>query len=175
MARHRVLPGNPAAGFVVDAAIAKAAQQLASWTASRPPAKAKSRRSFSDAQMRKADDQLEDMLNSGDWTAAEPRHFLALYIKLYSRVYGVAPIFTTNERYFAICLAGNCMKSHFDDDPTEFALFMRSTWKREEGKERWCREKSIQRNRSIGWRLMFSSALLNEYLIERARASKAAR
>lgn len=174
MARHRVAPQDlPAeAGFVVDTATAEAAKQLEEWT-NRKTKKSPRAKGFSEGQLRRASEELEKMFTSGEWEDAEAKHFLALYVLLHGKVYGVAPIMTSFDRLRAMQQAGSFMRNRFDGDPTELALFMRWAWQREAGKEKWCQSQNIQKKSRIGWRLIFSaSEILNDYLVERARAEK---
>lgn len=167
MARHRVAqpPELRAEGFTVDEETARAAAELEKWTTRKP----KKKNGFSDAQLRKADRELEDILESRDWSTATAKHFLALFCRLYAQVYGVAPIMATNERLQAVQRLGGFLKNRFDSDPTALAFYFRWVWKEEARKESWCKEQGIQRSGSLGWRVMITNELLSKYLVVRMR------
>ena len=144
----------------------RAADELERWAKrrrSKPPvAEAGLEASLSEASSRMA---------SGEWSGSLPRHFVALWASCHERVYGVTAVGELAGMGWrsAVKLAASLMRDEFGGDADELARFVRWTWVREEGKERWCKQKGYDRKRRVGWRQQFGAELVTEYRLEQAR------
>jgi len=142
------------------------AKSLDVWATRKPRAKSKG---VGDKPMRKAADEAEHFMRTGEWDAARPIHFVALYAHLHESVYGAAPVeLGPTERLHACGAAKRMLEKHFDHQSAEMAAFMRWAWTREKGREQWRRDNDRSGGR-IGWSLMFNGALLTDFRIDLAR------
>jgi hypothetical protein len=149
----------------------ESAKQLAAW-AHKPPKRERSK-TISDSAFEKATLQMHSMAKSTDWSAATPRHILALYAWLHEKVYGVAPgELTSRERLIATGAASRMLDRDFDGDQGAMVAYVLWTWKRERATEKWRRENGRVEGRRIGWRLQFNGSLLTDYRIELARRAR---
>lgn len=113
--------------------------------------------------------EVDEMMNSGDWSDASPAVFVALYALLHERVYDVEPAeLTPKERLHAAGAAARLLLHTFGGDKSKLAEFMRWTWMREAKTEKWRRD-NIQPGRRIGWRLQFGQALVTDWRLDSSR------
>lgn len=145
------------------------AAALNTWATKKP--KALKSKTVSDRTMRKAADEAEFCMRTGEWAAARPLHFVALYAHLHERVYGAAPLeLGPTERLHAAGMAAQMLKKHFGHQAAEMAEFMRWVWTREQGREKWRRDNDRPGGR-IGWRFQFNGSLLTDYRVDQARTA----
>lgn len=105
------------------------------------------------------------MRQSEDWSAAAPKHLVALYAQLHTHVYGVEPMEVGDAREWGqACVAAARLLGMFDD-PRACVAFVAWTWMRE--KAAIARQQNGSRRR-IGWRLQFSSSLVTDYRVDTA-------
>lgn len=119
--------------------------------------------------MKRATEELEKMASANDFLGARPLHLVALYLHLHLKVYGVeATDCGPGERLAAAGRAASLIAQDFEASGAAAVEFLRWTWSREQGREKWRRENGRGGQR-ITWRLQFSSALVVDYKIDRAR------
>jgi hypothetical protein len=122
---------------------------------------------FTDAKLRKAVVEVEEMIRVRDFTAARPRHFVALHGVLHARVYGVGPTDPPVSRMRAALQVSRLLKVHFDDDPAKLAAFVRWSWIREAGNEKFRRSKGDHTaGRRMGLGLQYSSHMVDDYRVD---------
>jgi len=114
--------------------------------------------------------EADVLRQASKWDDARPGHFVALYGMLHARTYGAPPAELERGRDYAqaILAAATLLKREFESDPARMFEFLRWTWAREEGREKWRRQNANGGSR-IGWRLQFGAALITDYRVERAR------
>jgi hypothetical protein len=146
----------------------RAARALESFA---PPRKPKGKKlTLTDSEWKDAKRRAHEWMTKGDWTDAWPRDFVAAYALLHNQVYGVEPSELTPEVRYRICaVVQNFLKREFHDDKNLFAEFMRWTWDREEGREKWRRENQRSGGR-IAWQTQFMpSSILSDWRIDHVR------
>lgn len=112
---------------------------------------------------------VQEMIDSGDWTQCGARHLVALYDLMHLKCYGVEALeLGAAERYNAAMMAANLVKRQFDGDYVEAVEFMRFVWTKEISTEKWRRENGRE-GRRIGIRLMFGGSLVTDYRVALAR------
>jgi hypothetical protein len=152
----------------IDDEIRESSTRLA---ASCKPRRARAK-TISEAPWEKARRQARDMMASGDWSDAIPRHFVAAYELLHEKVYGVAPAeLNSKTRVQASYVAAACLSKQFGGDVAEMAAFMRWSWEREMSREKWRREQGRQGGR-LGVSLQFG-AVVTDYRLAMARSKGA--
>lgn len=110
-----------------------------------------------------------------DWSAAEPKHFVALYCDLHARIYDAPALDLerARERLAAVGAARRMMEKHFGGSAARFAGYMRWVWRRERALEQ--RRREAGSGRRLSWRHVFVWVeLATEYRVAAARAKKAA-
>lgn len=113
--------------------------------------------------------ETQDRIKTGNWDAAIGREFVALFSILHTHVYKVEPAdLIAASRYQASGAASQMLKRTFDFDGWEMADFIRWTWMREAGREKWRLSNNVSGGR-VSWRLQFSGALLTDWRIESMR------
>lgn len=118
--------------------------------------------------------EVEAMLQTGDWSGAGARHLVALYDRLHTKCYDVAPAeLGPSERFHACIAAGNMIRREFEGDVVAAAEFMIWAWERELDREEWRRQNGRDGGR-IGVRLMFGGALVTDYRLHLARRGRSA-
>lgn len=134
-----------------------------SWLKSKLTRERKPRpRTITEGAMERARRESAEMMRSGDWSEAMGRHFLALYLVLHARVYGVEAGLTEDEYFEGATAAAKLLEGEFDEDPGALVRFVAWTWEREREREEW-RRKNGKGGGSVGWRLQFSGRLLTDY------------
>lgn len=105
-----------------------------------------------------------------DWSKAKPSHFVALYSDCHDKVYGFRPIELETGKDFALATlaASRLLQTHFKNNREVMLEFIRWTWQREEGRERWRRQNSTSGQR-LGWRLQFHVSLISDFRIDYER------
>lgn len=118
--------------------------------------------------------EVDTMLRTGDWSDATTRHMVALYDRMHERTYGVEALeLGPTERFNALMLASNMLKTHFSGDLEKMVPYMLWVWNREVEREAW-RRRNQQSGQRIGVRLMFSGSMLTDYRVDLARRPKQA-
>jgi len=125
-------------------------------------------RTIAQGAMVRARGEAAAMMRSGDWAEAMGRHYLALYLILHERVYGVDAGLTEEECFEAATMANHLLESDFDEDPGALVRFVAWTWSREQEREEW-RRKNHRDGGAVGWRLQFSGRLLRDYRLAARR------
>jgi hypothetical protein len=146
-----------------------AAKALEEWV---QPNKKPTRKSWGTppAERRRVRDEVAQMMGTGDWDAVRPAHFVALYEHLHAIVYGVEPSELDNAKVYSMATqeAARALADRFAGDTAEMVEFIRWSWKREEGREKWRRENKREGGR-VGWRLQFGGAFITDYRLDKAR------
>ena len=114
------------------------------------------------------------MMASADWAGALPRHFVALWAQCHERVYRASAVGELAGLGWraAVKASATMLRAEFDGDAQSMAGFVRWCWLREEGKERWCKEKGYERRARMTWRLQFGGAALADWRVDLARKGK---
>jgi hypothetical protein len=107
------------------------------------------------------------MVSVGRWDGAKPAHLVALYAQLHRMVYGVAPEELVGKTFLAAqSAAEKLLRVEFDGDVEAVVGFVRWSWHREKGREKWRRENGCEGGR-LGWRVQFQRReLLTDYRID---------
>ena len=111
------------------------------------------------------------MMASGSWSEAKPRHFVALWAMCHERVYRATALGELAGIGWraSVKAAADMHRDEFGGDGDEMAGFVRWCWLREEGKDRWCRERGFERRTRLTWRAQFGGTALADYRVELAR------
>jgi len=126
------------------------------------------RRAMSRSTVLSAERDVEGMIRIESFAGATGKHFVALCAMLHGKVYGVADEVGPRERMDAAAAAARMLRSQFDGDADAMADFVRWAWLREKDREEWRRENGRPGGR-LGWRLLFSGAILTDYRLDKAR------
>lgn len=104
---------------------------------------------------------------SGEWEGSKGATFVGLYAMCHRMVYGVTPSELALQPVFnaAAKMARAMMHELFDDQPEQFAAFIRWAWEVEKRKAAWAQAKAVDRRR-LSWRYQFSRSLETDYRIE---------
>lgn len=104
---------------------------------------------------------------SGEWEGSKGATFVGLYAMCHRMVYGVTPSELELQAVFnaAAKMARSTMHELFNDQPEEFAAFIRWAWEVEKRKAAWAQAKAVDRRR-LSWRYQFSRSLETDYRIE---------
>lgn len=96
-----------------------------------------------------------------DWSAAEPRHLLALYFRLHETVHGIEPLELLEQRTWRLAMVevAYTLSREFQGDKTAMSHFIAWTWLRER------KLKPRSPHYRTGWRRQFSAALVTDYRI----------
>lgn len=110
------------------------------------------------------------MMLAGEWGAAKPRHFVALWLMCHEMVYHVSAMGDLRGLGWksAVKAAATMLRSEFAD-PDEMATYIRWTWVREERKEQWCKERGYDRHRRLTWREQFGGEAVADWRLELSR------
>ena len=131
----------------------------------KPPSERRTNNGIASGRVDKATEQLDQFMKTGDWSSAKPLHFVALYVYLHERVYGLKPIMSSPDRKLAMFAASHALRNHFKKDCGALADFMLWTWRREYGSVKWRKANNRQSTFRIGWRYMFGGSLITDYLV----------
>jgi P4 family phage/plasmid primase-like protien len=101
---------------------------------------------------------VESRMASADWSDASADDFVTLYVQTFASVYGVPPELGARERGQAVAKARDVLAGAFAGDPIAFADFVWWVFRRERA-----RRKAGRETKPIGWRLLFSDALVTDY------------
>lgn len=114
--------------------------------------------------------QVCSMMESGDWSEAESKHLIGLFIVLFERVYGVpCSELSGPSRFYAAKQAGELLEERFDGDAGAMVHYMRWAWEREAEREQW-RRQNRRDGATMNWRWMFAPGkTLDEYTLAQAR------
>lgn len=133
----------------------------------------KTAKTISDSVWNKLLREVDVWMRTGDWRNAGPRHLVALYEMLHTRIYEVKPVeLGPTTRLHATGAAARLLDREFDGNISEMVDFMRWTWMREEDREKW-RRANNRDGGHIGWKYQFCGTILTEYRLANVR--KAAR
>lgn len=135
--------------------------------------KPRTHRGASPAAIEKVVEEVDRMRKENDWSEARVAHLVALYAWCHEKVYGVAPAELAGLTWMAACSAASkLVRDEFKDSIEDAIEYVRWTWRREAGREKWRNENNAPGGR-IGWRLQFQTRLLlTDYRIDMARAAK---
>lgn len=134
---------------------------------------ARTHRGASPAAIEKVVEEVDRMRKENDWSGARAAHLVALYAWCHEKVYAVAPAELAGLTWMAACsAAAKLVRDEFKDSVEDAIEYIRWTWRREAGREKWRNENNAPGGR-IGWRLQFQTRLLlTDYKIDMARAAK---
>lgn len=115
--------------------------------------------------------EVDVMILSSNWDGAKPRHLVALYDRMHTKIYGVECVeLGPTERYNTVMQALTLVKSEFEGDAENAVEFMRWVWSREMNKLKWCRENGHGTpNRITPWK-MFSKSFVTDYRVALAQS-----
>lgn len=131
--------------------------------------RAKKSKTIGASVFNRARHDVQQMIESGDWSQCGARHLVALYDLMHQKCYGIEPLeLGSTERYNAAMMAANLVKRMFDGDYVDAVNYMRHVWTKEISTEKWRRENGRE-GRRIGTRLMFGGALVTDYRLSLAR------
>lgn len=131
------------------------------WVA-RAPKRRKGLRSAGRSEVDISLEEVDAMRESKDWSAARPRHFVALYFRLHQHVYKVDPVELRGKVWTAACLmASRLLEREFSGDLERMVSFIAWAWSR----ERKAHAKSNGDRRRLGWKLAFSPMLVTDYRV----------
>jgi hypothetical protein len=126
--------------------------------------------SISDREWALAQEQAGECIRSGRWGDAAPRHLVALYDLMHSRVYGVQCVeLLPRDRAIFTFSAKRLLDREFDGVPGAMAEWMRWVWQREADRERRRRFEGRETSSRIGPRLMFGGALITDWRLSQMR------
>ena len=111
------------------------------------------------------------MMAGGDWAEAKPRHLVALWAMCHERVYrasGMGELRGMGWRA-SVKAAASMLRDEFGGDAAAMAGFVRWCWLREEGKERWCKDRGFERHARLTWKRQFDAAVLADWRVDQAR------
>ena len=116
--------------------------------------------------------ETEELRAKRDWAAMTPKHFVALYYALHTRVYNVAPDNVRFEYRLAVAAAMRMLKHQFHDDKAVMVDFMRWVWNREQNREKKREVAGDNSDNSfhITWGYQFGSKLVVDWRISRGRS-----
>lgn len=153
-------------------------EQFVASKSSRPPAGKGKAPKVSPARIAKFLADVGEFMAEGDWSKAEPGHYVALYVVLHHKVYGLKPAeLDDGAQYFQAMRAAKAFYAGLEAHvrsfsksiaPDDMVDFLRWTWAREEGRERWRRDNAKDGQR-VGWRLQFGGAMLSDYRVDKLR------
>ena len=132
--------------------------------------RSRGRRGGKVSALTKAVAEAKRLAASGDWSEAAGKDLVGLYAFCHEAVYGVAPneLLDAGQFRAASRLAAKLTRSAFGGSFDECAAFVRWTWLRERGREKWAAEQDRKRGR-LGWRLAFSIHFVTDYRVEMTR------
>ncbi len=116
--------------------------------------------------------EVQEMMDSGDWEKCGATHLIALYDLMHLKCYGAEALeLGPTERYNGVMMAAALVKRAFVGDYVEAAEYMNWAWTREIESEKWRRDNNRLNARRIGVRLMFGGTLVSDYRVSLARSS----
>lgn len=109
--------------------------------------------------------QVDEMTKAHSWEGATGKHFVALYMTLHARVYGVEALELSPAKIklAAASLAAKAMRELFDGSPDEMANFMRWVWQRQAVDEKKRKAGASISDFRVSWRYQFSKGLVTNY------------
>lgn len=127
------------------------------------------KRRISTTSMRAALVRVEEMIAADDYTGATPIHFVAMFAKGHSLVYGVpAAELGPEQRTIAIMKVARFLRGECGGDVTKAAAFVRWVWRREAEREKWRRENN-KPGGTLGWGLAFSAEFATQWRVDMER------
>lgn len=132
----------------------------------------KKRKSFTmgDAKWAKVVAETKEMLASGDFSAAEPPHAVALFEQFHTEVYGVAPAdLGSKERAYACAAARRLLDAQFGGDVDALLEFVAWTWKDQRQKMKWVEASGNVLNFRISWYVQFSMRQVTDWRVKNHR------
>lgn len=114
--------------------------------------------------------EMNAMREEGEWENFRAGHLVALFAACHQHLYGVMPSEAESSKDFALAMfaANRMLKADFQGDSTKMVEFIRWSWNRESGREKWRRNNSNGGGR-LGWRMQFSSSLMSDYKVDAVR------
>lgn len=116
-------------------------------------------------------DEIAEMQARDDWSGMGPNHLVELYGLLHREVYGVEAdeLRDRKVRLAAIARAKSVLTKELKGGP-EAVRFVRWAWRREALREKRTKENGNGEARTrMGWRLLFSRAVLVDYRVDLGR------
>lgn len=109
-------------------------------------------------------EEVEEYIKLRTWEGARPKHFVELYVKLHTEVYGVEPLELQVKAVAmrAASFAKRCLKDHFEMDVDAFAEFMRWVWIQ----QTWQSKKNAVAGKEpfrVTWKYQWSGGLVTQY------------
>lgn len=157
-----------------DEPLSKEGQQILDWA--NPEAKTRGKSlSFGPARIKRYRQEVDRMRAARDWGKATPVHLVALYMYCHAAVYGVEAGEIAGKTFgFASALAAKLVREKFEGSVANAVQFVRWTWIRERGREKWRCDNGRSGGR-LGWRLQFSltSGLWEDWQIDLRRRRRA--
>jgi len=111
-------------------------------------------------------EEVAGFIATRDWTRAAPRHFVELYARLHTEMYGVEPLElkTARVRMGAAGAAARTLREMFDGDPAALADFMRWVWIGQALDEKRRRSGTgAARDFRVTWRYQWAATLVTNY------------
>lgn len=144
-------------------------EQFVASKSGRPPPRQGKAPKISPARIAKFLADVGEFMAEGDWSTASEGHYVALYVVLHHKVYGLKPAeLDDGAQYFQAMRAAKAFYASTSLAPDDMVDFLRWTWAREEGRERWRRDNAKDGQR-VGWRLQFGGAMLSDYRVDKLR------
>jgi hypothetical protein len=141
-----------------------AAKEMAVW-AGEPKTAASKKKKASLWNRALVREEVSVFIASRDWDGAHPRHFVELYARLHSEVYGVEPLDlkTAKTCLAAAALAAKALREHFEGKPNALANFMRWVWIRQATEEKKRRAGTKDGDFRVTWRYQWAPTLVTTY------------
>lgn len=115
-------------------------------------------------------DVTTEMMETGTWDGATPKHHVALFEVCFKGTYEVDSGITKRDRQHACFLAAAMLKDKFSGDSAAFADYARWAWMREAEYEEFRREKGVH-GKVLTWRRLFSGEMHAQWLIDAKRTA----
>lgn len=164
-----------AKGFVPEEApsgVRVKRQDLASWAATAKKDEAKKKPSgITKQSYDRALLATEEMMRTGDYSAAKPLNVFALFCTMHLHCYGVEMGENTPaERSRACVQIGGFLRNQFGGDVEALVDFVRWAWRREISTEAWRRANPGRGGSRLQVRWTFITQKLTDYRVDMARA-----
>lgn len=141
-----------------------AAKGLAEWAGEAKP-KSEKKKKATIWNRAIARDEVSAFIARNDWDGALPRHFVELYARLHSEVYGVEPLDLKTAKILmgAASLAAKALREYFGGEPNALADFMRWVWIRQATEEKKRRAGVKDGDFRVTWRYQWAATLVTVY------------
>lgn len=170
---NRLAPAPTMPPPQVDAAVLESARALDAMVGPLVEKKARKSpepKSIGPRQHARAVSEAQEMMASGDWAGAEPRHLVALYAILHEKVYSVPAETLGKEGTFAGYAARRTLMHDFHDDRAAMVEYVRWSFTNEQRTEKWRRTQGHASTFRLSWRLLFSTRGVTNMRVAQARS-----